>query len=52
MNNKEALKLIIENNQKNKEKYENFNPIEFATYEEALSAGIDTLKNRKKGNEV
>ena len=23
MNNKEALKLIIENNQKNKEKYEN-----------------------------
>ena len=24
MNNKEALKLIIENNQKNKEKYENF----------------------------
>lgn len=24
MNNEEALKLIIENNQKNKEKYENF----------------------------
>ena len=41
---------------KEKDKYGNFNPIEFATYEEALSAGIDnaieTLKNKKKGNEV